>query len=140
MELTESTLMESTDQRLGQLRALKDLGVQLSIDDFGTGYSSLSYLSRLPTQKLKIDRSLVKDMLGEPKDRAITEAIIALAHRLKMTVVAEGVESAEVQAALAEAWCDAIQGFHTGRPMPADRLEDWLSERVRGTQGQLSRL
>jgi diguanylate cyclase (GGDEF)-like protein/PAS domain S-box-containing protein len=138
IELTESTLMESTDQRLGQLWALKELGVQLSIDDFGTGYSSLSYLSRLPTQKLKIDRSLVKDMLREPKDRAITEAIIALAHRLRMTVVAEGVESAEVHAALAEAWCDAIQGFHTGRPMPAERLEHWLTERAHGMQGQLS--
>jgi EAL domain-containing protein (putative c-di-GMP-specific phosphodiesterase class I) len=77
-------------------------------------------------------------MLREPKDRAITEAIIALAHRLRMTVVAEGVESAEVHAALAEAWCDAIQGFHTGRPMPAERLEHWLTERAHGMQGQLS--
>jgi diguanylate cyclase (GGDEF)-like protein/PAS domain S-box-containing protein len=139
MELTESTLMESTGQRLGQLHALKATGVQLSIDDFGTGYSSLSYLSRLPTNKLKIDRSLVKDMLREPKDRAITEAIIALAHRLKMTVVAEGVESADIQAALAEAWCDTIQGFHTGRPMPAGALEQWIATRERSAQGQLSR-
>ncbi len=77
--------------------------MQLSIDDFGTGYSSLSYLSRLLMNKPMIDRSLVKDMLREPKDRAITEAIIALAHRLKMTVVAEGVECAEIHAALAEA-------------------------------------
>jgi diguanylate cyclase (GGDEF)-like protein/PAS domain S-box-containing protein len=130
LELTESTLMESTDERLHQLHALKALGVQLSIDDFGTGYSSLSYLSRLPMGKLKIDRSLVKDMLVESKDRAITEAIIALAHRLKMTVVAEGVETAAVHAALAEAWCDAIQGYHTGRPMPPDALEAWLAERA----------
>jgi diguanylate cyclase (GGDEF)-like protein/PAS domain S-box-containing protein len=129
LELTESTLMEHTDERLRQLHALKALGVQLSIDDFGTGYSSLSYLSRLPMGKLKIDRSLVKDILTEPKDRAITEAIIALAHRLKMTVVAEGVETAPVQAALAEAWCDAIQGFHTGRPMAPEALEAWWTER-----------
>jgi len=130
LELTESTLMDSTEDRLRQLHALKDLGVQLSIDDFGTGYSSLSYLSRLPMDKLKIDRSLVKDMLEEPKDRAITEAIIALAHRLKMTVVAEGVETAGVHAALAEASCDAVQGFLTGAPMrPAD-LEHWMSERA----------
>ena len=129
LELTESTLMESTDERLRQLHALKALGVQLSIDDFGTGYSSLSYLSRLPMTKLKIDRSLVKDMLTEPKDRAITEAIIALAHRLKMTVVAEGVETAAVHAALAEAWCDAIQGYHTGRPMAPGALEGWLAAR-----------
>ncbi len=133
LELTESTLMESTDERLRQLHALKALGVQLSIDDFGTGYSSLSYLSRLPMGKLKIDRSLVKDMLTEPKDRAITEAIIALAHRLKMTVVAEGVETASVHAALAEAWCDGIQGYHTGRPMAPAALEGWLAPRTAPT-------
>jgi len=133
LELTESTLMEHTDERLRQLHALKSLGVQLSIDDFGTGYSSLSYLSRLPMGKLKIDRSLVKDMLTEPKDRAITEAIIALAHRLKMSVVAEGVETAAVHAALAEAWCDSIQGYHTGRPMAAEALEGWLAARSRGS-------
>jgi diguanylate cyclase (GGDEF)-like protein/PAS domain S-box-containing protein len=127
LELTESTLMESTEQRLRQLHALKEIGVQLSIDDFGTGYSSLSYLSRLPMDKLKIDRSLVKDMLVEPKDRAITEAIVALAHRLRMAVVAEGVESAAVQRALADAQCDAVQGFHTGRPMAPAALEDWLA-------------
>ena len=137
LELTESTLMESTDERLAQLHALKRLGVQLSIDDFGTGYSSLSYLSRLPMDKLKIDRSLVKDMLVEPKDRAITEAIIALAHRLKMSVVAEGVESAEIHAALAEAWCDVIQGYHTGRPMAPAALEDWLQ--VQAAQSGLPR-
>jgi diguanylate cyclase (GGDEF)-like protein/PAS domain S-box-containing protein len=129
LELTESTLMQIADDRMDQLHALKDIGVQLSIDDFGTGYSSLSYLSRLPMGKLKIDRSLVKDILVEPKDRAITEAIIALAHRLKMTVVAEGVETADVHQALAEAWCDTIQGYHTGRPMSADALEDWIAER-----------
>jgi diguanylate cyclase (GGDEF)-like protein/PAS domain S-box-containing protein len=129
LELTESTLMESTDERLQQLHALKAVGVRLSIDDFGTGYSSLSYLSRLPMDKLKIDRSLVQDMLTEPKDRAITEAIIALAHRLDMTVVAEGVETAAVLAALAEAACDTIQGFHVGRPMPAPALEQWLTGR-----------
>jgi diguanylate cyclase (GGDEF)-like protein/PAS domain S-box-containing protein len=134
LELTESTLMESTDARLHQLHALKALGVRLSIDDFGTGYSSLSYLSRLPMGKLKIDRSLVQDMLVESKDRAITEAIIALAHRLKMSVVAEGVETAAVHAALAEAWCDGIQGYHTGRPMSPDALEAWLAARTAVTR------
>ncbi len=136
LELTESTLMESTDERLRQLYALKEVGVQLSIDDFGTGYSSLSYLSRLPMNKLKIDRSLIKDMLIEPKDRAITEAIIALAHRLNMTVVAEGVESAAIHAALVEARCNTVQGHHTGRPMPADALERWIGS---STAGQLVR-
>jgi diguanylate cyclase (GGDEF)-like protein/PAS domain S-box-containing protein len=137
LELTESTLMDSTEDRLRQLHALKALGVQLSIDDFGTGYSSLSYLSRLPMNKLKIDRSLVKDMLHETKDRAITEAIIALAHRLEMTVVAEGVETAGVQAALAEARCDAVQGFLTGAPMSAVDLEHWIVERSAVVEGLL---
>jgi diguanylate cyclase (GGDEF)-like protein/PAS domain S-box-containing protein len=132
LELTESTLMDSTDDRLRQLHALKELGVQLSIDDFGTGYSSLSYLSRLPMNKLKIDRSLIKDMLVEPKDRAITEAIISLAHRLQMTVVAEGVETAAIHAALVEARCDTVQGYHTGRPMPADALERWIGSSTAG--------
>ena len=121
--------MERTDERLRKLHALKDVGVHLSIDDFGTGYSSLSYLSRLPMNRLKIDRSLVKDILSEPKDRAITEAIIALARRLHMTVVGEGVESADVQAALAAASCDVIQGFHIGQPMVAGLLEDWMLAR-----------
>ena len=129
LELTETTLMEHTEERLSQLHALKKLGVQLSIDDFGTGYSSLSYLSRLPMGKLKIDRSLVKDILTEPKDQAITEAIIALAHRLNMSVVAEGVESAEVQSALAQSCCDTIQGYHTGRPMRPALLESWIAQR-----------
>jgi diguanylate cyclase (GGDEF)-like protein/PAS domain S-box-containing protein len=133
LELTESTLMESTDERMRQLHALKALGVQLSIDDFGTGYSSLSYLSRLPMSKLKIDRSLIKDMLTEPKDRAITEAIIALAHRLEMTVVAEGVETAALHAALTEARCDTIQGYFTGRPMAPEALERWIGASAHGT-------
>ncbi len=130
LELTESTLMAHTDERLRQLHALKEIGVQLSIDDFGTGYSSLSYLSRLPMGKLKIDRSLVKDILTEPKDRAITEAIIALAHRLNMTVVAEGVETAAIHDALAAAGCNSIQGYHTGRPMAPDALEAWVASRA----------
>jgi EAL domain-containing protein (putative c-di-GMP-specific phosphodiesterase class I) len=82
---------------------VEEPAVQLSIDDFGTGCSSLSYLSRLLMNKPMIDRSLVKDMMRNPKDRAITEAIIALVHRLKMTVVAERVECAEIHAAPAKA-------------------------------------
>jgi len=137
LELTESTLMDSTEDRLHHLHALKALGVQLSIDDFGTGYSSLSYLSRLPMNKLKIDRSLVTDMLSEPKDRAITEAMIALAHRLKMTVVAEGVETVPVQSMLAEACCDGLQGWQIARPMAPAAFASWLlAQRVGRDQPQ----
>jgi diguanylate cyclase (GGDEF)-like protein len=130
LELTESTLMEHASERQAQLTRLKSLGVHLSIDDFGTGYSSLSYLSRLPMDKLKIDRSLVKDMLHVQKDRVITDAVIALAHRLDMAVVAEGVETADLLEALSEAGCDAIQGYYTGRPMSAPALMDWLQARA----------
>jgi diguanylate cyclase (GGDEF)-like protein/PAS domain S-box-containing protein len=129
LELTESTLMEHASDRLTELTRLKSLGVHLSIDDFGTGYSSLSYLSRLPMDKLKIDRSLVKDMLEVPKDRVITEAVIALAHQLNMAVVAEGVETRDLLDALTDAGCDAIQGYFTGRPMSPTALVEWLEQR-----------
>ncbi len=122
-------LRSGTGELLSQLDELRRTGVLLDIDDFGTGYSSLSYLARLPVHKLKIDRSLVEDMLDQPKNRAITHAIVALAHELHLTVVAEGVETAPLLAALETAHCDAVQGFHTGRPMRADELVAWVAAR-----------
>jgi len=105
------------------------IGVHLSIDDFGTGYSSLAYLNRFPITKLKIDRSFVHDMLGDPTDRAITMAIIGLGHTLGLQVVAEGVELAGEAALLREAGCDELQGYLYGRPMSAADLEVWVAER-----------
>jgi diguanylate cyclase (GGDEF)-like protein len=129
LELTESMVMDRAEGNLQQMHALRGLGVTLSIDDFGTGYSSLAYLSRFPIQKLKIDRSFVHDMLGDPTDRAITMAIIGLGHTLGLKVVAEGVERAGEAALLREARCDELQGFLFARPMAAAALADWLAER-----------
>ncbi|CAN5437163.1 hypothetical protein BH10PSE17_BH10PSE17_32010 [soil metagenome] len=138
LELTETTLMEGRGERLDRLLALRAMGVRLAIDDFGTGYSSLSYLSRLPISKVKIDRSLVVGMLNEPKDRAITDAIVALAHRLDVTVVAEGIESRAMVEMLRESGCDSVQGFHVGRPMRADVLAHWLEQSPTDTVMRMS--
>jgi len=131
LELTESMVMEDAEHNLRQMHALRDLGVGLSIDDFGTGYSSLAYLNRFPIDKLKIDRSFVHDMLGDPTDRAITMAIIGLGHTLGLRVVAEGVELESEAALLREARCDELQGFLFARPMPADALALWVERRER---------
>ena len=133
IELTESTLMDTSDRTLAPLRALKALGVRLSIDDFGTGYSSLAYLHRFPIDMLKIDRSFVHRMLDDPTHLAIVRAVIGLGHTLGLRVVAEGVESGPTARMLREARCDELQGFHFARPMDADALAAWLAaERERG--------
>jgi diguanylate cyclase (GGDEF)-like protein/PAS domain S-box-containing protein len=128
LELTESTLMRDVNAALFQLQALKRLGIKLSVDDFGTGYSSLSYLHRFPIDRLKIDRSFVAKMLDDPADFAITRAIIGLGHTLGLQVVAEGVESEAVAAALRSADCDELQGFLYSEGRSAAGLIQWLSD------------
>jgi diguanylate cyclase (GGDEF)-like protein/PAS domain S-box-containing protein len=130
IELTESTLMENVSEALGQLRAIKRLGVTLAIDDFGTGYSSLNYLNRFPIDRLKIDRSFVRDMLDDPTNLAITRAIIGLGHTLGLKVVAEGVETEREAQTLRTSGCDELQGYLTARPMPAADLAHWLGVRT----------
>jgi diguanylate cyclase (GGDEF)-like protein/PAS domain S-box-containing protein len=127
VELTESMLMQSVDTTLKTLFQLKDMGVRLAIDDFGTGYSSLSYLKRFPLDTLKIDRSFVKDLPRDPEDAAITKAIIAMSHSLKLSVVAEGVETAEQLAFLQQHACDLVQGFLFSRPVAAEDIPAMLS-------------
>jgi EAL domain-containing protein (putative c-di-GMP-specific phosphodiesterase class I) len=114
--------MHGVDTTLDTLHKLKDMGVRLAIDDFGTGYSSLSYLKRFPLDTLKIDRSFVKDLPRDAGDAAITKAIIAMAHSLKLEVVAEGVETAEQLAFLQQHGCDICQGYLFSRPVSADDL------------------
>ncbi|NDP60379.1 MAG: EAL domain-containing protein, partial [Oxalobacteraceae bacterium] len=126
LELTESLLTENVDATIVLLKRLKTLGFSLSIDDFGTGYSSLNYLVRFPIDKLKIDRSFVKDMHSSAANLAVTRAIIGLGHTLGLAVVAEGVELASDVQALLEAGCDEFQGYHFARPMPAAQLVAWL--------------
>jgi EAL domain-containing protein (putative c-di-GMP-specific phosphodiesterase class I) len=111
IELTEATLMTNAESSVAMLEQLSKLGVVIAIDDFGTGYSSMSYLQRFPIDKLKIDRSFIRDLLSNPGDVSIVRAIISLAHELQLKVVAEGVESAEQLALLDRMGCDQYQGF-----------------------------
>ena len=122
LELTESQLMQNMEVALDILRALKELGVRIAIDDFGTGYSSLSYLKRFPVDVVKIDRSFVADITYDPEDAAIVRAIIAIAHTLKLEVVAEGVETAQQLALLREWQCDTAQGYYFSQPLPSAQL------------------
>ena len=129
IELTESLFMSDVSLAVETLHSLKALGVNLSIDDFGTGYSSLSYLSSFPIDVLKIDRSFVADITRDANDAAIVASIIALAHNLKLAVIAEGVETAEQLAYLRAHGCDEMQGFFFSCPLTADDFEAVLRER-----------
>ena len=125
IELTESTLMRDSSSVLETLRALKQLGVRLAIDDFGTGYSSLAYLKRYPLDKLKIDRSFLRDTPGNADSVSLITAIIQMARSLQLHTVAEGVETAEQLALLRSLDCDVAQGFFLARPLPADAAAIW---------------
>ncbi|MHA5567778.1 phosphodiesterase DipA, partial [Pseudomonas aeruginosa] len=126
LELTESLLLDATDDTRQQLERLKSLGLTLAMDDFGTGYSSLSYLKKFPIDVIKIDRSFIKDIPDSQDDMEITSAVIAMAHNLKLKVVAEGVESAEQLAFLRRNRCDIGQGYLFDRPIPSDLLNTSL--------------
>lgn len=125
-ELTESLLMEHSNENTAQLFRLKELGVRLAIDDFGTGYSSLTYLKHLPVDYLKIDRSFIQDIDSNSDDRAIVAAIIAMARSLNLKVVAEGVETPAQHHLLQELGCDSLQGYLFGRPMERSSFEQFL--------------
>jgi EAL domain-containing protein (putative c-di-GMP-specific phosphodiesterase class I) len=123
IELTESSLMENVERVQGRLAELKALGVSLSLDDFGTGYSSLSYLRQFSLDKLKIDRSFVNDLPESADDAVIARTIVAMSHQLRMRVAAEGVENEAQAAFLRQIGCDELQGYHFGRPVPADEID-----------------
>jgi EAL domain-containing protein (putative c-di-GMP-specific phosphodiesterase class I) len=129
LELTESAVMRDADSSIATMNALKDVGVSLSMDDFGTGYSNMSQLKRLPLDKLKIDQSFVRGLPGDPYDLAISTAIIGMGKALNLTVVAEGVETADQLEVLRKIECSAIQGYFLSRPMAADACERFRVER-----------
>jgi diguanylate cyclase len=127
LEITESSLMSEPENALEIIRRLHQMGYHFSIDDFGTGYSSLAYLKRMPLTELKIDKSFVLDILANENDSAIVKATINLAHNLGIQVIAEGVESQDILDRLMKYGCDIAQGYHFSRPLPVDKLNQWLS-------------
>ena len=131
LELTESSIMDDVTSSIMNMHNLADMGLKISIDDFGTGYSSFSYIKQFAIDKIKIDRSFIKDTPDDEDDAAIVEAIIAMAKRLKLKVVGEGVETAEQLSFLRQAGCDVVQGYLLGRPMHGNeatqrlKANDW---------------
>jgi predicted signal transduction protein with EAL and GGDEF domain len=126
LEITESVVMSHAECAVTVLEQLKSIGVQIAIDDFGTGYSSLGYLKRFPIDTIKVDRSFIMDIPADAGDMKIARAIIAMAHALRLNVVAEGVENAEQLNFLRSYRCDAAQGYFFFRPLPADEVADAL--------------
>jgi EAL domain-containing protein (putative c-di-GMP-specific phosphodiesterase class I) len=122
LEITEGLLMRNPEESAAVLGRLRAMGVTVVIDDFGTGYSSLSYLTRFPIDKIKIDRSFVRDLSTDAADAAVINAIIAMAHSLNIRVIAEGVESQAQQAYLSERGCDEAQGYYYGAAVPIERF------------------
>jgi diguanylate cyclase (GGDEF)-like protein len=129
LEITESTMMSDPARALAVLSRLSDMGIKLAIDDFGTGYSSLAYLRQLPVHAIKIDRSFVMGMPNH-SDEVIVRSTIDLARNLSLSVVAEGVEDAEVLSWLAHRGCEAAQGYFVSRPLAPNAFEDWLTKRA----------
>jgi diguanylate cyclase (GGDEF)-like protein len=130
LEITESLLINDTEEVLSKLNRLRDLGVAIAMDDFGTGYSSLSYLARFPFSKIKIDRQFIRNMTRDPAMRAIVKTIIALGKSLDVTITAEGVETEEQAAMLREFGCPQVQGFLYGYPGAAEQPSKSNTEKV----------
>jgi predicted signal transduction protein with EAL and GGDEF domain len=137
LEITEGVAMQDAEFTITMLRELRGMGIQIAIDDFGTGHSSLSYLRRLPIDVVKIDRSFVCDLTTDPNDAAIASTIVAMAHNLKLRVIAEGVETEEQLTFLKEQQCDEFQGYLFSKPVPAEKLEKIV---VRGRRRSRARV
>jgi diguanylate cyclase (GGDEF)-like protein len=127
LEITESCLMENPEDAVRELRNLRSAGLRISVDDFGTGYSSLSYLTRLPLSALKIDRSFVRDAESSAEAASIVRAVIDMAQNLRLTVIAEGVETEQQAAFLRRHGCDQAQGYFYGRPVPPAEIAPRLA-------------
>ncbi len=127
LEITENTVMRDIEMNIASLTRLTDMGVSFAIDDFGTGYTSLGWLRKLPIEKLKIDKSLMRDVEGARGNRAIINAIIALAHNLKLKVVAEGVETEDEVSFLRFSGCDEMQGYVFSKAVPGEEVMSFIS-------------
>ena len=128
-EITEGTMIKDPAMALDIMKRLSNMGIRISIDDFGTGYSSLAYLKKMPAAEVKIDRSFVMDMLENNSDEVIVKSIIDLGHNLSLNVVAEGVEDAKTADKILTNGCDILQGYYISKPVNADTLTQWLSDR-----------
>jgi EAL domain-containing protein (putative c-di-GMP-specific phosphodiesterase class I) len=136
IEITETMLMGDIDAAKETVHQLHDLGVRLAIDDFGTGYSSLNYLKKFPIDTVKVDRSFIMDIPESSDDEAITAAVIAMAHQLRMEVVAEGVETKAQLEFLLRNKCDFAQGYLFSKPQPLANIGPMLAPNVRLLHGK----
>ena len=136
LEITEEFIMSNPERAISNLQRLRELGVTLAIDDFGTGHSSLGYLKRLPVNRLKIDRSFVRDITTDKDDRTIIAAIVSMTHHLKLELIAEGVETDQHLAMLNKLGCNEFQGNYFSQPVAADAFEKFL---VTNSQGASKR-
>jgi len=134
LEITESSFMENPQRALHTLGRLRALGIRLSIDDFGTGFSSLAYLRKLRVHEIKVDRTFIAAM-EDSDDMVIVRSTIELAHNLGLQVVAEGIEDEKSLARLRAMGCDEAQGFFMSRPLPEERLLEWLQTSPHGLRG-----
>jgi EAL domain-containing protein (putative c-di-GMP-specific phosphodiesterase class I) len=126
VEITEGMLLDASTTVSNKLLQLRDAGIQVALDDFGTGYSSLSYLKKFDIDYLKIDRSFTRNLAPDSSDMALSDAIIVMAHKLGLRVIAEGVETEQQRALLAAAGCDYGQGYLFSRPIPAQEFDAML--------------
>ena len=126
LEITEGIVIQNLEDIIGKMRQLMALGVSFAMDDFGTGYSSLTHLKRLPVDTLKIDKSFIQDAINDPSDTEIIRAIVAMAHSLKITVVAEGVEQQSQLTFLQSLGCHLYQGYLHSRPVPLAQFQAML--------------
>ncbi|CAI9394746.1 Phytochrome-like protein cph2 [Bacillus sp. T2.9-1] len=130
LEITENLAIENTEQTKKKINILKEKGIQKSMDDFGTGYTSLTYLSQFNLDRIKIDRSFIKELPKNKNDAAIVQSLLFVAKNLNISVTAEGVEKEEQLNALLEWGCDEIQGYYYSRPLPEDKLLKYWQETV----------
>jgi EAL domain-containing protein (putative c-di-GMP-specific phosphodiesterase class I) len=122
LEMTESILLDGAEQAVKMIDTLRGMNITVAIDDFGTGFSSLSYLRDLPIHKIKLDRAFIQDIRTSPRNAAIVQGIITMAHHMELTVVAEGIEDREQQEELIRRECDLLQGYLFAKPMPWEAI------------------